>query len=94
MYHFISSFQTEYKTNSKLDLEWPGEIHLTGNLNPFKTINFIPLDVLIREASKAGFQIIKANYIGRDLKENYFSKFGKNKENFSSLIAVKDIFKL
>lgn len=76
----------------KLDLEWPGEIHLNGNLNPFKMINFISLDVLVREAHKAGFHVIKANYIGRDLKENYFSKFGKNKENFSSLIAVKEIF--
>jgi hypothetical protein len=65
-----------------------------GNLNPFKIINFISLDVLIREATRAGFHIIKANYIGRDLRENYFTKFGKNKENFSSIIAVKDIFKV
>lgn len=116
LYHFINSFQYEYKTNLQMDLEWPGEVYLTGkqsdfswisfiyfeiyyfyllgSLNPFKLINFISLDVLIREASKAGFNIIKANYIGRDLNENYFSKFGKNKENFSSLIAVKDIFKI
>jgi hypothetical protein len=57
-------------------------------------INFISLDVLIREATLAGFHIIKANYIGRDLKEDHFTKFGRNKENFSSLIAVKDIFKI
>ena len=119
LYHFINSFQNEYKLNLKLDLEWPCEIHLTGNLkikykncfllnkiiyflynkiagnlNPFKIINFISLDVLIREATRAGFHIIKANYIGRDLRENYFTKFGKNKENFSSIIAVKDIFKV
>jgi predicted SAM-dependent methyltransferase len=32
LYHFINSFQNEYKLNLKLDLEWPGEIHLSGNL--------------------------------------------------------------
>jgi SAM-dependent methyltransferase len=36
LYHFISCFQNEYKTNLQLDLEWPGELELAGKLLNFK----------------------------------------------------------
>lgn len=78
----------EFKYVKSDDPEWPGEMcllpedTLVHRLLP-GFINIISMEVLLREAIKAGFDIYKANLIGRNFSENVYSKPGLGKENYS-----------
>ena len=91
--------ETEYKQRLSEGCEWPGEFtkkrnNEAMNRNVPEFIHIISLDVLVREALAAGFCLLKANYYGRALTDKFYSGVSKSKQNYVSIIAIKDAFML
>lgn len=101
----LMNMEREISENIRNNLEWPGEVDIKSIKEKYKNnthilkfipdfLHFVSLDVLIREVTFAGFNIYKASIMGKSLSEARFTRFSRNKHNFSSIIAIKDISQL
>ena len=51
--------------------------------------NLANLDIQIREATRVGFKIFKANYFGKKPFENFYREASDDMDLYASIIAVK-----
>jgi len=91
---FFSKCQQDFTDNVQNNEEWPGEFDTKDVMDPKVLDNFpskmnlFTTEILIREAMKAKFSILKVNYYDLSPSEREIIPDGPNKD-FCSIIAIK-----